>query len=317
MEVCFKTGGVCSIGHLKTKNDQIYIGRPYKAPYSDYCKYGIIPAIEELGFTPWEAIEHHGKNDLLCKICQGIQTSSAAVIDISEPSPNVHFELGILAGLSKPSILVKQQEKPTPTDLQGMEVVEYADASSLGEEVKKRLEEVARNRSFSQITPYPTYQAYYNDLLLMLDKATTRIDLTHIRNQPPDDFRGVNEWFNRVLHWAEDHPMGRLRRIIAVANGDMYEWAESLHEVEKKLETANFEVRVCDWQSSFPSVNMAIFDRKIASIALTSSDATDTAGFSVTQPLITEYFVDYYNNIWSTSVPLGRFLEEHDRSEFV
>ena len=139
LESCFKTGGMCSIGDLKTIPGQIYIGRPYKSPYSEYCKYGIVPAINSFGFSSWEAIEHHGRTDLLCKICQGIQTSAAAVIDISEPSPNVHFELGILAGMSKPAILVKQVDKETPTDLQGMEIVEYSDAEELSVELKKKI----------------------------------------------------------------------------------------------------------------------------------------------------------------------------------
>ena len=310
METCFKTGGVCSIGDLRTNSGQIYIGRPYKAPYSDYCKYGIVPAIESFGFTPWEAIEHHGKNDLLCKICQGIQTSAAAVIDISEPSPNVHFELGILAGMSKPSILVKQEDKETPTGLRGMEIAEYADASSLEIEVKKRLLEIADSPSFSKITAYPTYQAYYKDLLSMLDAATARVDLTHIRSEPPAEFRGTSEWFEQVIRWADSHPYGRLRRIIAVRNDEMLEWAKKLAVIEEESKHANFNVRVCDWNSDFPAVNMAIFDRKIASIALTGSDATETAGFSVSERSIAEYFVDYYNNIWATAKPLNKFLRD-------
>ena len=312
LESCFKTGGMCSIGDLKTIPGQIYIGRPYKSPYSEYCKYGIVPAINSFGFSSWEAIEHHGRTDLLCKICQGIQTSAAAVIDISEPSPNVHFELGILAGMSKPAILVKQVDKETPTDLQGMEIVEYSDAEELSVELKKRLTEIAATASFSKITAYPTYQSYYSDLLSMLGSTKSKVDLTHIRNEPPAEFRGTSDWFEKVIEWTNDHPMGRVRRIIAVRNNEMFEWAKQLALVEEESKHANFTVRVCDWGSDFPAVNMAIFDRERVSVALTGADASETAGFSISDKAITNYFIDYYNNIWASSMPLKKFIAQHE-----
>ena len=77
---CFKTGGSCMLD-LEEIPDQVFLGMPYKAPYTDIFKYGVQPALQDLGLSPWIAYENPGTGDLLCNICQGIQRSSAAIID--------------------------------------------------------------------------------------------------------------------------------------------------------------------------------------------------------------------------------------------
>jgi len=310
IERCFKTGGRCAIDNLRETPDQVFLGIPFKPPYIDIFEYGVRPALHELGLTPWIALEHPGIGDLLCKICQGLQSSSAAIIDISEPNPNVHFELGILAGSSKPLILIKQEGTQVPSDLSGMEYAEYADAKSLRQVLKDRLTLVTtRARTYPKVAPYATYRAFYNDLLITLENTQYKIDLTHIRDEPPSDFEGASDWFERVILWADEHPLGRVRRIISITNDKMRSWATELLITIQERKHGNFEVRVCDWHASFPAVNMAIFDRRRVFIALTGAGATETAGFNVSEHTITDYFVDYYNNIWSQSIPLRKYLE--------
>ena len=146
----------------------------------------------------------------------------------------------------------------------------------------------------------------------MLGSTKSKVDLTHIRNEPPAEFRGTSDWFEKVIEWTNDHPMGRVRRIIAVRNNEMFEWAKQLALVEEESKHANFTVRVCDWGSDFPAVNMAIFDRERVSVALTGADASETAGFSISDKAITNYFIDYYNNIWASSMPLKKFIAQHE-----
>lgn len=311
IERCFRTGLRCVVEGLEEVPEQVFIGLPFKPPYTDLFEYGVRPALAELGLTPWIGLDQLGVGDLLCKICQGLQGSSCAIIDITEPNPNVHFELGILAGASKPLILIKQSGTPVAIDLQGMEFAEYSDAKSLSEILKLRLSLVTtRATTYPKLAPYPTYASYYSDLLNMLDGAREKVDLTHIRDEAPHEFEGVSEWFQAVVAWADRHPHGRLRRIISISNEPMRQWGLQLLETISQRQEANFDVRVCDWRANFPAVNVAIFDRRRVCVALTGAGASETAGFSVSEHAIADYFVDYYNNIWSRSAPLKTFLDQ-------
>jgi hypothetical protein len=89
---CFKTGGQCGFD-LKELPDQVFIGIPFEPQFKDLFEYGVRPALKELGLHPWIAYEHPSSRDIFCKLCEGLQSSSSAIIDISKPNPNVHFEL--------------------------------------------------------------------------------------------------------------------------------------------------------------------------------------------------------------------------------
>ena len=311
MERCFRTGVGCAID-LEEISEQIFIGMPFHPPYTDLFEYGIQPVLQEFGLTPWIASAHPGNVDLLCKICRGLQTSSAAIIDISESNPNVHFELGILAGSSKPLILIKQEGKIVPADLAGMEYAEYSDAKTLSNTLRERLHLIMKKSStYPKIIPYETYKIYYNDSLNMLNSTTQKIDLTHIRNEIPSDFIGTGEWFTKIIEWADEHPDGRVRRIISVSKDKekVVAWAKQLLNVTKTMKHGNFEIKVCNWKADFPAINMAIFDRRRVSVALTGSGATETAGFTISERAVVNYFVDYYNNVWAKSLPLEEYLE--------
>ncbi len=305
---CFKTGGSCEFS-LEEIPEQVFIGLPFKYPYTDAFEYGVRPALQELGLMPWVGYEHPGSHDLFCKICEGLQTSSSAIIDISEPNPNVHFELGLLAGTSKPLVLIKQVGTEISTDLKGMGFAEYKDAKELYALVKERLNMVtAKAKTYPKIAAYATYKEFYRDCLLALSHSTKKVDLTHIRAEPPQDFEDTSDWFERVINWSDDNPYSRVRRIIAITNRRMLEWAQALSEHINDRPNRNFEVKVCRWDADFPAINLAIFDRKRVFVALTGSGATETAGFQISEHDIADFFLDYYNNIWGQSRPLNDFL---------
>lgn len=315
IERCFKTGRQCEF-EPEESPDQVFVGIPYKNPFKDLFEYGVRPALKELGLSPWIAYEHPSSRDIFCKLCEGLQSSSAAIIDISEPNPNVHFELGILAGTSKPTILIKQKGADVSTDLKGMENLEYDGAKELCELLKKHLTQATtKARTYPKVAGYATYREFYRDCSLALDQSSKKVDLTHIRDEPPQDFEGVSDWFGEVIKWCDEHPYGKVRRLIAVSNDRMLAWAQELAEYVKNRPNYNFEVRVCQWTANFPAINMVIFDRRRVFIALTGFGATETAGFQVSDRLIADYFVDYYNNIWGKSDDLNNFLDRVAKGE--
>lgn len=312
---CFKTGGQCGFD-LKELPDQVFIGIPFEPPFTDLFEYGVRPALEELGLHPWIAYEHPSSRDIFCKLCEGLQSSSSAIIDISKPNPNVHFELGLLAGTPKPLILIKQKGSEVSTDLIGMENLEYNDTKELHQLLKEYLTNVTtKARTYPKIAGYATYSEFYRDSLLALGQTSEKVDLTHIRDETPQDFQGVLDWYEEIIKWCDEHQYGKLRRIIAISNERMLAWAQELAEQIKNRPYYNFEVRVCQWKSNFPAINMVIFDRRRVFIALTGFGATETAGFQISDHLIANYFIDYYNNIWVKSDNLNDFLDRVTKGE--
>ena len=63
--------------------------------------------------------------DLLAKIHDLIARAELVIAEISEWSPNVFYEIGYAVGVRKPPLLLIEKAKEVPTDLKGLEVVEY------------------------------------------------------------------------------------------------------------------------------------------------------------------------------------------------
>ena len=65
--------------------------------------------------------------DLLEKIHYCIEHAELIIAEISEWSPNVFYEIGYAVGIDKPPVLVmeKREKFELPTDLRGLEVIEY------------------------------------------------------------------------------------------------------------------------------------------------------------------------------------------------
>jgi len=134
---CFKTGSpVCPKNPVLDPN-QVFIGMPFRPEFTDSYKYGIIPALEAVGLYPWRAEDAISNIDVMCKVCEGIQSSRYSIINISDWNPNVLFELGLAYGRSKVTVIVKDKRSEVPTDLAGMEYIEYASSDELREKLIK------------------------------------------------------------------------------------------------------------------------------------------------------------------------------------
>jgi len=63
--------------------------------------------------------------DLLNKIHQLIDRAELVIAEISELSPNVFYEIGYAVGVQKPPMLLIEKGKDVPTDIRGLEFIEY------------------------------------------------------------------------------------------------------------------------------------------------------------------------------------------------
>jgi len=133
---CFKIGAVCSKEIVVTPN-QVFIGMPFRKKFSDIYTYGIVPSLEKFKLEPWKADQEPSNIDIMCKICEHLQESQYAIINITDWNPNVLFELGLAYGLGKTVVLIKDKESGVPVDLKGMEYMEYESSEDLSRRLKK------------------------------------------------------------------------------------------------------------------------------------------------------------------------------------
>jgi hypothetical protein len=65
--------------------------------------------------------------DLRTKIHNAINNSVFVIGDVSEPRPNIYYELGYATACSKPVLLIAREKSEIHTDLQGLEMISYTD----------------------------------------------------------------------------------------------------------------------------------------------------------------------------------------------
>lgn len=131
MRVCFKTGTKgCPLNPKENKN-KIFVAMPFNDDYRDSYEYGIKIVLEQSGIEYFKADNQISSKDIMCKICEQLQSCNMVIANISGLNPNVMLELGLAYGLGKRVIIVKDKKTTAISDLGSMEYIEYAHASEL------------------------------------------------------------------------------------------------------------------------------------------------------------------------------------------
>jgi len=135
MPYCFKVGVAGCPKQVQLDPQQVFVGMPFRAEFEDAYEYGIRRPLDELGLKVWRADQEPKNIDLMCKICEGLQSSRYAVLNISGWNANVFFELGLAYGLGRETLIIKDRESQVPTDLKGIEYFEYGHSGELREKL--------------------------------------------------------------------------------------------------------------------------------------------------------------------------------------
>ncbi|MBN1348738.1 response regulator [candidate division KSB1 bacterium] len=129
MKRCFLTGSVYCPLNIEEDPKSVFVGMPFKDnrkfAFQEVYEKGIKPAVEKLGLSANRADTQIEDIVIMCKVCQGIQRSPYGIIDISDWNANVLFEFGLLLGLARHVILLRNETTPVPTDLLGFEHIPY------------------------------------------------------------------------------------------------------------------------------------------------------------------------------------------------
>jgi CheY-like chemotaxis protein len=129
MKRCFLTGLPHCPWKIQEHDKTVFVGMPFidkgELVFNDVYQNSIKPAVSQLGLDVWRADENMSNVVIMCKICQGIQKSRYAIIDISDWNSNVLFEFGLVCGLGKRAVLLKNKMSAVPTNLRGLEYISY------------------------------------------------------------------------------------------------------------------------------------------------------------------------------------------------
>jgi len=133
IERCPLNGGLCNkIDEINREygDNKIFLDIPYNAVYRTFEKE-LVKTIEKNGLIPVMAKNSLKSKALLCKICTYIQQCKYGLADISCPTHNIPFELGLMLGLSRNCVILKQKDATIPSDISGIEYVEYQNTDEL------------------------------------------------------------------------------------------------------------------------------------------------------------------------------------------
>lgn len=131
MRTCFKLGVEGCPLNPKYETNKAFIAMPFSDDYLDSYNYGILPALESLGIKHYRADDEVSNKDIMCKICQEIQSASIVIVNISGLNPNVMLEQGLAYGLGKPVIILKDKNTKAISDIGSIEYIEYNHAYDL------------------------------------------------------------------------------------------------------------------------------------------------------------------------------------------
>jgi len=134
---CFKHNQFGCNTTLSVKGDVVFVGIPFAM--RRVFEQGIQAVVKSFGFECWRAKEVLRTGDFSCKICGIIQSCEFAIFDISKLSSNVLLELGYAYALGKQVIVLKQRSVKMPSNLSGIEPIEYTTIATLREELRRYL----------------------------------------------------------------------------------------------------------------------------------------------------------------------------------
>lgn len=117
---------------------RVFVDVPYNDAYVEYEKT-IVATLERRLLVPVLAKDRMSSDILLCKVCYLIQTCQYGVADISWPSLNVPYELGLMHALGMNCAILKSVGATQPADIQGKEHIAYQTCQDLSRGLDKWL----------------------------------------------------------------------------------------------------------------------------------------------------------------------------------
>ena len=136
MRRCFKIGCRGCPKNPPEKKSKVFVAMPFSDDYKDSYEYAIKLVLDQAGIEHYKADGEISNKDVMCKICQELQSCGKMIANISGHNPNVMLELGLAYGLGKEVIIIKDKKSSAICDLGSIEYIEYAHAGELQQKLR-------------------------------------------------------------------------------------------------------------------------------------------------------------------------------------
>jgi hypothetical protein len=111
------------------KNPSAFVIMPFTEPFDTLYREVILPVATKCGFEVVRVDEIMAPGIILDDIQRQIAEAHVVVAEISQPNPNVYYELGYAHALHKPAVLLARRdpEKQLPFDVRSYRAIFYDD----------------------------------------------------------------------------------------------------------------------------------------------------------------------------------------------
>lgn len=333
-------------------SQSVFIMMPFAAEFDDVyetVKDSIAAVDESIKVIRLDEIRAAGS--ITEDLVEEIHKAALCIADVTEASPNVMWEAGFAAALSKPLIVISQGSSKLPFDIKDVRTLSYDRTAlsrtlrdQLAEALKAtveryiaqqsnltvgelKLDQLARDVEVPAREPgtdnaaiglwyarYRDNEEVYSAIARQVPLTKRRIMTTYLRRQPPDHYasQSAPEYFAAILGWANEPGARSVRRITCAPTAEMRGWAS--RHFEESHHIKNYEVRVIPWAVDADAMNIALFDDSVIFLVFSGEAAfQDIAGIRLESKQLLSCFESYFNQLWHSRN--GKTLEEFVRGE--
>jgi hypothetical protein len=142
MQKCPLNLGNCALGEdIKTRYQprRVFLDIPYRRDYSHFESI-IRDVLARYKLEAVAAKDRSITKILLCNICNEIQTCNFGIADVSNVNPNTIYELGLMHGIGKKCMILRQKKSKQTVDLQGILCETYENTDDIRNKLSKWIE---------------------------------------------------------------------------------------------------------------------------------------------------------------------------------
>lgn len=121
-------------------DESAFVLIPFRPEYEDAYLLGIKQTLERRGYGCSKMDEEQFLGPIMEKILEKIEKSEIIIAEVSEPNPNVYYEVGYAHGLGKESVLIARKGVSLPFDIQSLRCIFYESAASLQRQIDSYLQ---------------------------------------------------------------------------------------------------------------------------------------------------------------------------------
>ena len=112
---------------------------PFADTLRDHYELGIKPAVVRAGCRCIRVDEEFILDDVVSQMRRLIAEADILVAEVSQPNPNVYYEVGYAHGLGKDVLFLADRAEGLPFDTRGIQHIVYKDITDLGASLEEAL----------------------------------------------------------------------------------------------------------------------------------------------------------------------------------